>query len=162
MSVIRQNTIINGTAALIPSGSPLILCNVGQDFSFEAIDRTIITAEIGTAAGQTQDTASNPTTGFLFAQFQGAEIRRVVGVSLVKSSAATHTTIFQRFSWAIGAGTSSSNLGFAIVNPSDPSTTAGWNKNYSSLFLLDTGTGASLIVNGDIVRVLVELGSPKY
>lgn len=160
MAIIRQNTIINATAALIPSGNPLILCNIGQDYGFEAIERTIITAELGTGAGQTRDTTSNPTTGFLFAQFQGAEIKRVVSVAVIKKSAATNVTVFERFAWAVGAGTSSYNIGFAYANPSSATTTAGWNANYSSLFLLDTGSApGSQIANGDIVRVLVELGN---
>lgn len=160
MGTIRQNTITNTVAALIPSGNVAIVCNTGQDYGFECVERTIVTAEIGTGAGQTRDTSSNPTTGFLFAQFQGANIKRVVSAFSIKSSAATNTTVFERFVWATGAGTSSSSLGFRIVNPSDSSTTPGWDANYSSLFLLDAGSsGPSQIANGDKVRVLVELGN---
>jgi len=165
VSVIRQNTITNTAAALIPSGSPAIICNVGQDYGFEAIERTFVAAEIGAGANQTQDTASNPTMGFLFAQFQGAHIRRVMSACLVKSSAATNATIFERFAWATAAP-HIYNIGFRIVNNDNSAASIalpGYNANYASLFLLDAGDNAvTQIAVGDVVRVLLELGSPKY
>lgn len=165
MSVIRQNTIINTAAALLPSGNPAILCNTGQDYGFEAIERTFVAAEIGAAANQTQDTASNPTMGFLFAQFQGTHIRRVMNAVLVKSSAATHATIFERYAWAT-ATPHIYNIGFRIVNNDNSATSQalpGYNVNYSSLFLLDSGDNAATqIAVGDVIRVLLELGHPNY
>lgn len=159
-TAVRHHTLTNTVAALIPSGSPAIICNTGQDYGFETIKRTIVTAEIGTAAGQTRDTASNPTTGFLFAQFQGANIRQIISVALVKNVTATHTTVFDSWAWGVaGVSPFIYDLCTRFVNTTDAATTPGWDPNFSSIFLLDKGDDAtSQIVNGDRIVMVVELG----
>jgi hypothetical protein len=159
---VRHTVITNGTAALIPSGTASIVCSVGQDYSFVTVKRTIITAEIGTGTGQTQDTTSNPTVGFLFAQFQGALIKEVTDISLRKNKTATNVSVFESISWGYAIDATHgmfSNLTFRIVNYTD-TTATGFKAGYSSIYLLDAGGDAtSKIANGDRVFMTVELGN---
>lgn len=158
---VRRTDIINGTVALLPFGDPALLCNSGQDLAFELIEHNFIASEIGTAAGQTRDTSSNPTMGFLLAQFQGAEIRQIVHAVLKKDQASTNTTIFRSFAWASSTGPSYYKIGTRAVNPS-PANAAlpGYNPNYASIFILDAGSAAaSQIAAGDRLVVLVALGN---
>lgn len=160
-TAVRHKDITNPGGALIPSGNPLIICNTGQDYCFQTVERTFIAAEIGTAAGETQDTTSNPTIGFLFAQFQGVDIKKVVGAVLKKQITGTHITTFENIAWtspSILAG-DAYNLGFRFVNPYDAPTTPGYHPNYASLYLLDTGGDANnVIAVGDKVMVIVQVG----
>lgn len=162
VSSIRRTDIINSTGALLPFGSPVLLCNKGQDVAFELIEHTFVASEIGTAAGQTLDTTSNPTMGFLLAQFQGARIIQIVHAVLKKDKAGANTTIFRSFAWASATGPSYYNIALRSVNQ-DPAlfaTTPGYDPNYASIFLLDTGSAAaSQIAVGDRLVVLVALGN---
>ena len=149
MAQVRHAEITNTTnpAAIIT----VLPINVGQDYAFETLQRTFITAEIGTEAGQTQDTTSNPTTGFLFAQFQGAHIKNVVSLVLIKAAAATHTTVFNYFVYSDGTTPSAVDIGYRIDNTV---------KGQSSLWIIDSGTAApGQIENGDKVIISLELGN---
>lgn len=160
VSSVRRTDIINSTVALLPFGDPALLCNSGQDLAFELIEHTFIASEIGTAAGQTLDTTSNPTMGFLLAQFQGARIIQIVTAFLKKDVASAHTTIFRSFAWG-AVGPNFYNIGLRAVNP-EPVNAAqpGYSPNYASIFLLDTGTAAGTqIAVGDRLVVLVALGN---
>jgi|KBSSwiStaDraftv2_1062776.scaffolds.fasta_scaffold08672_3 hypothetical protein len=162
VAAVRHSLITNSTAALIPSGNPAIVCSVGQDYSFVTVKRTFIPQEIGNAAGQTQDTASNPTVGFLFAQFQGALIKEVTDISLRKDHVATHVSVFESISWGYAIDDTHamlSNLSFRIVNYTDTAA-AGFKSGYSSIYLLDLGgDAASSIEDTDRVFMTVELGN---
>jgi hypothetical protein len=166
VSSVRHSIITNTTApaALMPSGDPGVVIAQGQDYAFLSVKRTIITAEIGTGTGQTQDTTSNPTTGFLFAQFQGCSIKNVISASLIKNKTSTNVTVFEQFfdGYNVDAtNTRPPSLSFRIVNPVyDDIAKPGYNQDYASLFLLDSGAdAASKIANGDRVLVLLELGN---
>jgi len=163
VATVRHKDITNTTdpAALMTSGNEAIVCNTGQDYGLQTITRTFITEEIGTGAGETQDTTSDPTMGFLFAQFQGCSIKQVITWGLFKDVAAEHTTVFERLAWSVaGLSPDVYNLGFRIVNPSDNPATPGWSAEYASLYLLDAGDNAdSQIADGDKLKVLVELGA---
>jgi hypothetical protein len=153
---VRHTDIVNGTGALIPSFSPLIMINGGNDRSLEVINRTIITAEIGNGAGKTLDNtgpAAGQPEGLLFAQFQGACIQSVITANLKKTFASTHNN-FSAFAWAT-VTPHISNLRFMVINSMQ-----GNGLIVSSLYLLDGGDNAATqIANGDRVEVLLEVGN---
>lgn len=149
VATVRHAELTNTTGAIKTS----VPVEVGQDYSFQSIVKTFITAEIGNAAGQTYD-ATTTAKGFLFAQFRGAVVKRVIASALIKSvSQGTPALVWDKFTW--GTAANSSNLGFRVSN--DSST------GISSLYLYDFGTSetgdSTLIANGDRVYVLVELGN---
>lgn len=155
-SSVRHTDIVNGTAALIPSYSPLIMINGGNDRGLEVVSRTIITAEVGTGAGQTRD-GTNPAAGLpqglLFAQFQGASIQSVILGSL-KKNITYGSNVFGTFAWAT-VTPHIQNLGFMIIN-----TMQGNGLLLSSLYLRDGGDNvATQIANGDRIIVALEIGN---
>jgi hypothetical protein len=167
VSSVRHQEITNASGAVILPGntalvrSPLI-CNGGQDYGFISIQRTIIGAEIAAGAGTLSDNA-DPTVGFLFAQFQGALIKNIVSVTLLKSKAApatpTAANLFTEWGWASGVAANYTKIGTRIVNPGQ-TTQLGYNKDYASLFLLDYGVDATRrVAAGDRIVVLLELGN---
>jgi hypothetical protein len=137
VSSIRNTTVPVAAAPLI-SGNPALLCNSGQDYGLEYIFHIFSAGEIGTGAGQTRDTTSNPTTGFLFAQFQGSQVKQIMSAFVKKTVlGANAATAFRSFAWAT-VTPHIYNVSFRIVN-SDASDSAlpGYNPNYSSIYMLD-------------------------
>lgn len=166
-TAVRHTEIINpANAVILPSSSPdaraPLICNVGQDYAFVSISRTIQAAEIAAAAGTLSDNA-DPTVGMLFAQFQGASIKSIVSVHLLKNkdAPATPTANNQFVEWGFSDGTAANftKLGTRIVNP-DQTTQLGYTPGYTSLFMLDFGTNATRrVAAGDRIVVLLELGN---
>lgn len=167
VSSVRHQEITNPNDAVILPGStalvrtPLI-CNGGQDYGFVSIQRTIRAAEIAAAAGTLSDNAA-ATVGFLFAQFQGALIKNIVSVNLLKNKNAPNTptaaNVFTEWGWYSGVEANYIKLGTRIVNPGQ-TTQLGYNKDYASLFMLDYGVDASRrVAAGDRIVVLLELGN---
>ena len=151
----RHTDIVNTTGAPLLSGNPTIMINGGNDKGLEVINRTIITAELGTGAGKTLD-ASGPAAGqpegLLFAQFQGAAIQNVVSASVRKSVTPANNT-FSSFSW--GTDAKYGSLGFMVIN-----TMQGNGLVVSSLYLRDLGDDPTTqIANGDRVIVLLEVSN---
>jgi len=158
---IRYKDIPNTTGALLPSGSPALLCNTGQDYALEYITHIFDASEIGTGSGQTRDTTSNPTTGFLVAQFQGSSIKNIIHAVVKKTvTGANGGTVFRSFAWAT-VTPHIYNISFRIVN-STPADAAlpGYNPNYSSIYMLDTGSNAATqAAAADALFLLVSLGN---
>jgi len=156
-----RNTIIPAAAGPLAIGDPALLCNSGQDYALEYLTHTFSAGEIGTGAGLTRDTTSNPTTGFLFAQFQGSQVKNVVSLFLRKTvTGANGGTVFRSFAWSTGANFY--NIATRIVNGSDPAHALfpGYNPNYSIIYLLDTGNNAATqIATGDTIFMVVTLGN---
>jgi hypothetical protein len=154
-SSVRHTDIVNNTAAPILSYSPLIRINGGNDRALEVVNRTIIAAEIGAGAGQTQDNsqpAAGLPEGLLFAQFQGAAIQSVVHACIKETFASAHNS-FTSFAWARGAFVS--ELAFMVINSMQ-----GNGLLISSLYLRDLGNDvATQIVAGDRVLVVLEVGN---
>lgn len=159
VSSVRHYDVVNSTLALLPFGDPALLCNTGQDYGFQYISHAFVASEIGAGAGQTLDTASNPTSGFLFAQFQGASIKQVIYAAVKKDvTGANGGTIFRSFAWAT-VTPHIYNISFRVVNPTD-TTAVGYNPNYASIYMLDTGSNATTQVRtGDRVVMLLDLGN---
>ena len=153
---IRHTDIVNTTAALIPSYNSTIRINGGNDRGLEVVNRTIITAEIGTGAGQTRDNTgplAGLPEGLLLAQFQGGSIQSIISASLKKTFASTHNS-FSTFAWAT-VTPHIYNLAFMVINSMQ-----GNGLLISSLYLLDKGDNvATQIANGDRVIVLLEVGN---
>jgi len=162
VSSVRHKEIVSPAAALLVSGDPLLMASDGQDYSFVTIRRTLIAADVAAAVGSLIDT-SDPTVGFLFAQFHGALIKNVISVDLIKTTAARLTpsanNVFRSFAW--GNATHFSQIGTRIVNPvAADATKGGYNRNFANLFLFDYGdNAATLAVAGDQIVVVVELGN---
>jgi hypothetical protein len=166
-TAVRHTEIINpNNAVILPSSTPLVraplICNVGQDYAFVSISRTIQAAEIAAAAGTLSDNA-DPTIGMLFAQFQGASIKSIVSVNLLKDKNApatpTAANLFTEWGWASGTAANYTKLGTRIVNP-EQTTQLGYTPGYTSLFMLDFGVDATRrVAAGDRIVVLLELGN---
>lgn len=166
-TAVRHTEIINpNNAVILPSSTPLVraplICNIGQDYSFVSIKRTIQAAEIAAGVGTLSDT-DDPTIGWLFAQFQGASIKNIVSVNLLKPAAApatpTANNAFTVWGWAAGVATNYTKLGTRIVNP-DQTTQLGYSAGYTNLFMLDYGVHATCrVAEGDQIVVLLELGN---
>lgn len=167
VSSVRHQEIVNpNNAVILPGASataraPLI-CNAGQDYPFISIQRTIQAAEIAANPGTLSDNA-DPTVGFLFAQFQGARIKDILSVYLLKNIAAPNTPTaanqFVEWGWASGIAGNYTKLGTRIVNQSD-TTKLGYNKDYASLFMLDYGVDVTRrVAAGDRIVVVLELGN---
>lgn len=164
---VRHREIINpNNAVILPSSTPLvrapIICNTGQDYSYVSIQRTIQAAEIAAAAGTLSDNA-DPTVGFLFAQFQGAYIKNIISVMLLKNKNApatpTAANLFTEWGWSSGTAANYTKLGTRIVNP-DQTTQLGYTAGYTSLFMLDFGVDATRrVAAGDRIVVALELGN---
>jgi hypothetical protein len=155
MAQVRHLDITN------TSNPPVLLTsvpvNLGQDYAFQTVRWTFTAADVGNAAGQTADTQSNPTTGFLFAQVKGAVFKHVISLSLIKAAAATNVTMFNYFTVGDVATPGVVRIGYRIVN-----TKLGGGVVQSSLYILDSGTAAdaaSNIVAGDVLAVSFELGN---
>jgi len=167
VAAVRHSEIINpNNAVILPSSTPLVraplICNVGQDYSFISIQRTIQAAEIAAAAGTLSDNAV-ATIGLLFAQFQGASIKNIVSVNLLKAAAAPNTptadNAFTTWGWAAGVAANFTKLGTRIANP-DQTTQLGYSAGYTNLFMLDYGVNATCrVATGDKIVVLLELGN---
>jgi hypothetical protein len=164
---VRHTEIVNpNNAVILPTASvaaraPLI-CTLGQNYAFVSLQRTIQAAEIAAAAGTLADNA-DPTVGFLFAQFQGASIKNIMSVHLLKNinAPATPTAANQFVEWGYTNGTAANftKLGTRLVNPTD-TTKLGYSPNYTSLFMYDFGNDASRkVAAGDRIVVLLELGN---
>lgn len=146
-TAIRYSVLTNTTAALIPH--PVI--EYGQDWATQVIEKTFIAAEIGTGAGQTRDTASNPTIGFLLAEFYGPPIQAVTGIDLIKNTAVTHdpAPVFRAF--VTGTAAHFVKLAYRIDNSVE---------GVSKLYLIDQGDDATTIIaTGDTVMVTVAIGT---
>jgi hypothetical protein len=164
---VRHSEIINpNNAVILPTSTDLVreplICNVGQDYSFISIQRTIQAAEIAAGVGTLSDNA-DPTIGLLFAQFQGASIKNIVSVNLLKAIAApttpTANNAFTAWGWAAGVASNFTKLGTRIVNP-DQTTQLGYSSSYTNLFMLDFGVNATCrVAAGDKIVVLLELGN---
>lgn len=151
MAQVRHLEITNTTGALLTS----VPMNQGQDYAFETLQWTFTANDVGTGAGDTGDTTSNPTVGFLFAQVKGAVFKNVVSLNLIKAAAAAHTTVFNYFTFADAATPSNVKIGYRIVN-----TTRGGGVVLSSLYIIDSGTNPlGQIASGDKLVVSVELGN---
>lgn len=153
MAQVRHLDITNATGALLTS----VPVNLGQDYAFQTVRFTFSAADVGNGAGQTADTASNPTTGFLFAQIQGAVFKNVISLSLIKPAAATNVTIFNYFTIGDSGFPGWTKIGYRIVNQ-----TLGAGVILSSLYILDSGTAGdvqAMIVAGDTLAVAFELGN---
>lgn len=166
-TAVRHKAIINpNNAVILPSASlearEPIICTLGQDYAFVSIERTIQAAEIAANPGTLADNA-DPTVGFLFAQFQGAFIKTIMSVHLLKNinAPATPTAANQFVEWGYTNGTAANftKLGTRIVNPTD-TTKLGYSTNYTNLFMYDFGNDASRkVAAGDRIVVLLELGN---
>lgn len=166
-TAVRHTEIVNpNNAVILPSSTPLVreplICNTGQDYAFVSISRTIQAAEIAAAAGTLSDNA-DPTIGMLFAQFQGASIKSIVSVNLIKAAAApatpTENNAFTTWGWAAGVATNYTKLGTRIVNP-DQTAQLGYSAGYTNLFMLDYGVHATCrVAAGDKIVILLELGN---
>jgi hypothetical protein len=133
---IRHSVIENTTGAAVVADGAII--NYGQDYAGQSIDRKIVAADVGAGAGQTQHAA-----GMIFAEFQGAVIKRVVSASIVRTTGG-FDYFFQ------GSDTVSNNIGFSITNTDGKST----------LRIKDAPSGgAGRLVANDHVIVILELGN---
>ena len=155
MAQVRHLDVTNtSNPAVLLTSVPI---NVGQDYAFQTVRWTFTATDVGNGAGQTADTASNPTTGFLFAQVNGAVFKNVISLSLIKPAAATNVTIFNFFTFGDLATPGWVNIGYRIVNQ-----TLGNGVILSSLYILDRGTpgdAAATIASGDTLAVAFELGN---
>lgn len=165
-TAVRHTEIVNpNNAVILLSSTPEVreplICNTGQDYAFVSISRTIQAAEIAAAAGTLSDNA-DPTVGMLFAQFQGASIKSIVSVKLLKNkdAPATPTANNQFTEWGMSDGVAANftKLGTRIVNP-DQTTQLGYTPGYTSLFMLDYGVTTRRVAAGDRIVVLLELGN---
>lgn len=140
---------VTSPAAIDLTSGPVI--NIGYDWSTYCHKHTFLAAEVGTGAGQTQDTTSTPTTGFLIAKFVGPQVQEVVAYSFQKDATPTNVNTnitFRAFIWATAANYS--KVCFGIDN-----SVAGESK----LYLLDQGDNAATrIAAGDTLRVIVGVG----
>lgn len=146
-TAIRYTALTNTTGALITN--PVI--GYGQDWATQGIVKTFIAAEIGTAAGKTRDTTSNPTKGFLLAQFPGPSIQAVTSIELIKDTAVTHdpAPVFRAF---VTATTDHfAKIAYRIDNSV---------KGVSSLYIIDQGDDAATqIADTDTIIVTVAIGT---
>lgn len=166
-TAVRHTEIINpNNAVILPSATPLerqpLICNIGQDYSFVTLKRTIQAAEIAAGVGTLSDNAA-ATVGLLFAQFQGASIKNIISVSLLKPIAAPATptadNAFTAWGWDSGVAANFTKLGTRIVNL-DQTTQLGYSAGYINLFMLDYGVDATRrVAAGDQIVVLLELGN---
>lgn len=143
--------ITNTTGDLIPSGNAAILLNQGQDYAVEIISRTIINAEIGANAGQTRDAAGTVlgVNGFLFAQFQGALIKRVLSLEILRPRGGAGM-LGNAFTQIVGTANNTVKLTWWTYSLN----------GLNSLYILDEAAGApGQIVAADIVRAMVLLGN---
>lgn len=146
-TAIRYTVLTNTTGALI--AHPVI--DYGQDWATQVIPKTFIAAEIGTGAGQTRDTTSNPTKGFLLAEFYGPPIQAVTGIDLIKNTAVTHDPdpVFRAF--VTGTATHFVKIAYRIDNSV---------KGVSRLYIIDQGDDATtFIANGDTILATVAIGT---
>jgi hypothetical protein len=152
VAVIRYTEFKNNTnpAAIDLTVGPVV--SAGYDFASYIHKHTFIAPEIGTGAGQTGDTTSNPTTGFLLAKFYGPPIQEVVAAWLVKNATPTHANANINFrAFVTGTADHFSQLVFGIDNSRD---------GEARLYLLDQGDDAStMIAAGDTVFYSVALGN---
>lgn len=147
-TAIRYTVLTNTTGGLITN--PVI--DSGQDFATQVIEKTFIAAEIGTEAGKTRDTTSNPTEGFLLAKFYGPPVQIVGEAQLVKDATPTHDNpnyTFRKF--CTGTADHFTSIACAVDNSV---------KGVSSVYLLDQGDDAATqIADGDTVLVTVAIGT---
>ena len=166
-TAVRHFEITNpNNAVILPSStlatrSPIIMSQ-GQDYSFVSIQRTIQAAEIAAGVGTLSDNA-DPTVGMLFAQFQGASIKNIVSVNLLKNKNApatpTAANLFTEWGWASGTAANYTKLGTRIANP-DQTTQLGYSPGFTNLFMLDFGVDVTRrVAAGDRIVVLIELGN---
>jgi hypothetical protein len=136
VSSVRYSSITNGTGAAVVAGGALI--NQGQDYAAECVNRVLAAADIGNAAGQTQH-----AQGMIFAEFQGALIKKIISVSIMRTAGG-----FAKF--FTGSDAVAALPGFSITNAAGVST----------LRLNDTATGAGgQLAAADEVIVILELGN---
>lgn len=152
-STVRYNKWTNVSApAGLDTTSPQV--NSGDDFAPVSIEHTFIAEEIGTTAGKTQDTTSNPTTGFLFYICVGSPIQEVKNYTFQKNATVTNpnaNVTHRRFVYGTAANFSSIVWG---IDNSEFKT-----KGISRLYLIDQGDHADTrIAAGDTVTVELLLG----
>lgn len=146
-TAIRYSVLTNTTGALI--ADPAI--QYGQDWATQGIAKTFIAAEIGTDAGKTRDTTSNPTKGFLLANFYGPPIQEVVDIQLIKTTAVTHDPNPPFRAFVTGTADHFVKIACRIDNSV---------KGVSSLYIIDQGDDAATqIANGDTIVVTVAIGT---
>lgn len=134
--VVRHYDLTNGTGAAVVAGGAII--EKGQDYAAVEVTRTLVAADIGGGAGQTQHAA-----GMIFTEVLGSLIKRVVSLSIART-AGGFDYFFQ------GSDAVTTNIGFQIVNTDGKSTLR--------IKDLPTGAGGRLAAN-DKVIVVLELGN---
>ena len=144
----------NTTNALIPSKTlDLMLLNKGKYFASVVLERTFSAAEIGTDPGKTKDNA-NGAYGFLFCQFEGADIEIVEDIVLWKDI--TYNTT------AIGRTKVVPALNYKIVKSSAAPDAQGYERGLCSLYIFDAGVAGppnTTIQAGSSVTMRLQVGN---
>lgn len=144
-SVVRFTEITNGTGAVLTAA----VADNGDEYACQHVRRVFVAADIGAAAGQTRDAASNPTLGCLVAQFTGSRVRAIVDLTLYRGITGTHVTVFNTV--VIGTGANTAAIGLHSTYNAQTGVT--------SIYLLDTAAAApGQIAANDYIEFDVLLG----
>jgi|SRR5690349_11660121 hypothetical protein len=137
-AVVRHSTFTNTTGAAVVAGGASL--EMEKNYSAHTREITLAAADVGNAAGQTQNAA-----GMLVAEVEGADIKRVVSVQVFRLA----NNFLMQVIPAVAA---------------DPNLTYGTRiidvNGVSTLRLLDsTAAGAGRLAAGDIVVINFLVGN---
>lgn len=138
VAVIRHTALTNTTGAVVAAGGAIV--DVGQDYAFQNVTRTLAVIDVGAGAGKTQH-----ASGMIFAEFKGATIKSVT-LEVQRDAAGDGTGFFYNFYYLTDAR---AYVGYKIVTANGVST----------LYLRDGGVGNGLLVATDKIVAKIELGN---
>jgi hypothetical protein len=138
VAVVRHAELTNTTGAAVLAGGAIV--DVGQDYGFESVTRTLAAADVGAGARQIQN-----ATGMIFAEFRGATIKSVT-LEVQRDAAGDGTGFFYNFYYLTDAR---AYVGYKIVTAN----------GISTLFVRDGGAGNGLLIATDKIVAHIELGN---
>ena len=144
MAILRTFTQLNTVgAALTSANTPPI--TIGEDYSFKFVSRVFAAADIGNAAGQTQN-----ANGAIVATFSGAIIKGIVNLDVYRPNGVWNMLIENIY--PTGALGNFMSLSWQIVNNTSANT--------STLLIRDGAAGApGQLAANDFIQALVVLGN---